>query len=847
MDKRTKRLLLWSFSGVVVICVVVFSYLIAFMSEKTNETVVKVSEIYVSEISRQIQQKFQSIINLRLEQVDGIISAVEPEKTPYSEDMIEELRERAQIRNFIYLGFYTESGNLETIYGGDIQFAGKDNAVELLNSNGSLIKRGVNQDGNKILLLGRPAEYETKDGSRCIALVVGIPVEYLEEALFLDTEDTLAYSHIIDVDGEFVIRSGNEYKENYFQRIEEQFDTFNGKEPDDYARELKAAMNDREDYGTMVAVDGEERYIYCSPISNKSTWYLITVMPNSVIADIVVEWDNLRVAVIIGSLAIILLSVVCVFVLYYNMSHKQMQNLNQARKEAIDANRSKSEFLSSMSHDIRTPMNAIMGMTEIAIKNKNDPARVEDCLQKIKLSSKHLLGLINDVLDMSKIESGKMSMNMTEISLRETMDDIVNIVQPQIKAKKQYFDILIQDIISEGVYCDGIRLNQILLNLLSNAVKYTPEGGRINVYVNQEESPMGDEYVRTHFIVEDNGIGMSEEFQKTIFDTFTRENSEKIHNIEGTGLGMAITKAIVNLLNGEIKLESELNKGSKFHVILDLKKTEVNEVMKLPEWNVLVIDDNEQLCISAVSNLEEMGVHAEWAQDGRHALQLIEERHQKNDDYRFVLIDWNMPVMNGLQTIHEIRSRVGNKIPVFLISAYDWSDIEDEAREVEVNGFISKPLFKSTLYSHLIQYADGGKTESKEKENDEADFSGKRVLLAEDVDINWEIANEILMSFGVELERAVNGQECVEKFEQSDIGFYDAILMDLRMPVMNGLEATKIIRKSERADRNLPIIAMTANAFSSDIQECLDVGMNAHVAKPLDIKELIQVLKKYLI
>lgn len=847
MDKRTKRLLLWSFSGVVVICVVVFSYLIAFMSEKTNETVVKVSEIYVSEISRQIQQKFQSIINLRLEQVDGIISAVEPEKTPYSEDMIEELRKRAQIRNFIYLGFYTESGNLETIYGGDIQFAGKDNAVELLNSNGSLIKRGVNQDGNKILLLGRPAEYETKDGSRCIALVVGIPVEYLEEALFLDTEDTLAYSHIIDVDGEFVIRSGNEYKENYFQRIEEQFDTFNGKEPDDYARELKAAMNDREDYGTMVAVDGEERYIYCSPISNKSTWYLITVMPNSVIADIVVEWDNLRVAVIIGSLAIILLSVVCVFVLYYNMSHKQMQNLNQARKEAIDANRSKSEFLSSMSHDIRTPMNAIMGMTEIAIKNKNDPARVEDCLQKIKLSSKHLLGLINDVLDMSKIESGKMSMNMTEISLRETMDDIVNIVQPQIKAKKQYFDILIQDIISEGVYCDGIRLNQILLNLLSNAVKYTPEGGRINVYVNQEESPMGDEYVRTHFIVEDNGIGMSEEFQKTIFDTFTRENSEKIHNIEGTGLGMAITKAIVNLLNGEIKLESELNKGSKFHVILDLKKTEVNEVMKLPEWNVLVIDDNEQLCISAVSNLEEMGVHAEWAQDGRHALQLIEERHQKNDDYRFVLIDWNMPVMNGLQTIHEIRSRVGNKIPVFLISAYDWSDIEDEAREVEVNGFISKPLFKSTLYSHLIQYADGGKTESKEKENDEADFSGKRVLLAEDVDINWEIANEILMSFGVELERAVNGQECVEKFEQSDIGFYDAILMDLRMPVMNGLEATKIIRKSERADRNLPIIAMTANAFSSDIQECLDVGMNAHVAKPLDIKELIQVLKKYLI
>lgn len=846
MDKRTKKLLVWSFSGVIIICVAVFLWLTLFMSKKTKESVAEVSEIYVSELNKQIQQKFQSIINLRLEQVDGIIKATPPETAKYNETTLNNLRERARIRNFIYLGFYTEDGRLETIYGGDVQFAGEDDAIELLDSYGSVIKRGVNKDGHIILLMGRPASYELEDGTRSVALLAGVPMEYLNDALFLDTEGAIAYSHIIDMDGEFVIRNAGEFRNNYFTRIEEKFDKLNGKDTDDYSRELRNAMDQGKDYYTAISVDGELRYIYCSPISRKSTWYLITVMPNRVIEETMVRLDNLRITVIIASLTVILLSVIVVFILYYNLSQQQMQNLSKARTEAIHANKAKSEFLSSMSHDIRTPMNAIIGMTEIAMKNMQDKVRVEDCLEKIKLSSKHLLGLINDVLDMSKIESGKMTMNMNRISLRETMDDIVNIIQPQIKVRNQYFDIFVENIISEGVYCDGTRLNQILLNLLSNAVKFTPEEGRINVYVNQEVSPLGEEYVRTHLTVEDTGIGMSKEFQKTIFDTFTRENSEKVHNIEGTGLGMAITKAIVNILNGTIELESEPDKGSKFHVTLDLEKAEEDENMSLPEWNVLVVDDNEQLCTSAVSNLEELGVHAEWTQDGRQAVQMIEERHKNNDDYRFVLIDWKMPNMDGMQTIHEIQNRVGEEIPVFLISAYDLSDVEDDIRAAKIEGFISKPLFKSTLYSRLIQYADGVEAVSDQRERSEADFTGKHILVAEDIDINWEIANEILASFGLELERAVNGQECVEKFEKSEIGFYDAVLMDLRMPVMNGFEATKAIRELKRTDKDLPIIAMTANAFSSDIQECLDCGMNAHIAKPLDIKELVSVLKRYL-
>lgn len=846
MDKKIKKLLGWSFSGVIIVCIIVFVWLILFMTKKTKESVTEVSEIYMSEMNKQVQQKFQSIINLRLEQIDGIVRRIPEESVEFGQNMVDKLGESAEIRNFEYLGFYTEAGRLETIYGDDVSFVGEDDVTELLEANGSVIKRGIDEDGETLLLLGRPAKYPMKDGTKSVVLVAGISMNYLNNALFLDTEGAMAYSHIIDKDGAFVIRNADEFRNNYFQRIEEEFERLNGKDSDDYAKELRDAIDNEEDYCTEISVRGERRYIYCSPISGKVTWYLITVMPNTILDKPIVKLDNLRIVVIIGSLTVILVSMIAVFAMYYKLSQQQMRELNKARKEAVHANKAKSEFLSSMSHDIRTPMNAIIGMTEIALKNVKDVVRVEDCLNKIKFSGKHLLGLINDVLDMSKIESGKMTMNMNQISLRETMDDIVNIIQPQVRARDQYFDIFIRNILSENVYCDGTRLNQILLNLLSNAIKFTPERGRIDVHVYQEESALGKEYVRTHLVVEDNGIGMSEEFQKTIFDTFERENSEKVQNIEGSGLGMAITKAIVDILKGTIELESELEKGSKFHVTLDLKRAETGDEMVLPEWNVLVVDDNEQLCTSAVSNLKELGVHADWTLDGRKAIQMIEERHSKNDDYHFVLIDWKMPNMDGLQTVQEIQKRVGKGIPVFLISAYDWSDIEDDARAAEIEGFISKPLFKSTLYSRLVQYVDGDIHIPQEKERNEADFTGKRILLAEDVDINWEIANEILKSFGLEIDRAVNGKECVEKFEGTENGFYDAVLMDLRMPVMDGYEATKAIRELERPDSNLPIIAMTANAFASDVQQCLDCGMNAHVAKPIDVKELVRVLHKFL-
>ncbi len=848
MDKKVISFFRRSISTVVVICVAVFILLTLFMSHRTEQTVEEISNIYMSEMNQQIQQKFRSIIRLRLEQVEGIIKRNPLDTEKNNQQLLEELQVSGEIRNFTFLGLYGENGDLEIVYGDEVKISDTDEDIQTsLNESEDLVTYGQNDQGEKILLIGKKAAYEMKSGNISKAIIAGISMEYLNQALFLEENDAVVYSHIIDKNGNFVIRNSDAFRESYFERIMEQYDEFDGKKTDDYVRELKNAMDKEEMYTSLVSIDGHQRKIYCSPLYLSSSWYLITVMPSEVLGDSITELDTMRVIIMIGSGAVILFTMSVIFVLYYRLSQKQLRELEKAKEEADHANRAKSEFLSSMSHDIRTPMNAIIGMTEIAQRNIEDPVRVEECLRKVRLSSKQLLGLINDVLDMSKIESGKMPLNIAPMSLRDAMDDIVNIMQSQVKEKKQYFDIFIKKIVCEDVFCDDLRLNQVLLNFLSNAVKYTPEEGRIDVHMYQEESPKGEDFVRTHFRVIDNGIGMSPQFQEKIWDNFTRADSDEVRHIMGTGLGMAITKKIIDLMGGSIELKSELGKGSDFHMILDLKRSDVKEEdMKLPAWNVLVVDDNEELCTSAVSNLEELGVHVEWTLDGRKAIQMIEESHNKKNDYHFVLIDWKMPGMDGIQTIHEIRNRVGQDIPVFLISAYDYSDLEQEISAELIEGFISKPLFKSTLYYRLIQYADGYTMEGEKKEDQEADFSGKRVLLAEDMEINWEVASAILSITGMELEWAVNGKECLEKFQSSEVGYYDAILMDIRMPVMNGYDATMAIRKLDRKDNNLPIIAMTADAFVGDIQKCMECGMNAHIQKPIDLKECISVLQKYL-
>ena len=847
MDKKTTNFFKASIASVVIISILVFAGLTVFMAKKTEASIEEISHTYMAEVSLQIQQKFQSIIELRLMQVEGLIEQTPPEEALYNEELLEKLRFNAEIRGFSYLAFYAGEDDEEVILGEEIEINNDKHIMDLLTKENHVVVSEQLSGGEMYILLGVKAAYPMKDGQKSIAVIAGFPSAYLKDAIFLNDRDARVTYYVIDRNGGFVIRDEEAYRKGYFERIAENYETYKGKAPEDYIRELKEAMAYDAVYTEHISIDGVEQLMLCAPLPGNSDWYLICTMPNAFLVKSITDLASVRMWVTILSGLIIFIAMGVIFVLYYRMTRRQIAELAKARKDADRANMAKSDFLASMSHDIRTPMNAIIGMTGVAQKNIDDTGRVEECLRKISLSSKHLLGLINDVLDMSKIDSGKMVLATVPMSLRELMDDIVNIIQPQVHEKGLLFDVYIKDIISESVICDSVRLNQVLLNLLSNAVKFTPSGGRVDVHMYQEQMEMENDFIKTHFLVSDTGIGMSPEFQEKIWDTFSREESEQVRYIVGSGLGTSIAKKIVDLMGGTIELQSEKGKGSTFHVILTLQKTDFSEEeMKLPDWNILVVDDNEDLCESAAANLEELGTHAEWTSEGMKAVEMIEERHNRQDDYRFVLIDWKMPGMDGIATIREIRKRVSLDVPIFLISAYDWSELESHVDGSMIEGFISKPLFKSTLYQRLKQYEGNVDRGMRYGDSSEVDFTGKHILLAEDIDLNWEVASEILSVTGAELTRAVNGKECVEIFDNSEIGYYDTILMDIRMPIMNGYDATRAIRMLERPDKDLPIIAMTADAFSDDAQRCIECGMVAHIAKPIDVKECMRVLQQFL-
>lgn len=844
MKRNTKKFLTVSFSLLAVACIVMITVTSSAIAEKSDFAINEIGSLYMSAMAKQMQEKFDTVVDMQISELNGIIKRHPPESVEYDQNMIDQLALSAQVRDFVYLGLYTEEGESETIYGSPVEYDSASTFWSVLDDSSLRVFSGTSKEGERVVCTLVNAQYPMRNGKTSSAIVAATPMEDLEKLLTLDEKDALMYSFIIRSDGTYVVRDRQE--EDYFTYIRQNFSEYNGKSAEEFAEELRDAVSRNEGYATMFREGGENKYLLCTDLVN-SEWFLISVMPHGTLDKILEDLGDERQFMTLIMAVFILAGGGVIFILYYRLSQQQIQELDQARKEATKANKAKSEFLSSMSHDIRTPMNGIVGMTSIAIANIDNTERVKDCLAKITLSSKHLLGLINDVLDMSKIESGKLTLNMSQISLRDTMDSIVNIVQPQVKSRQQHFDIFIQNIITEEVHCDSIRLNQVLINLLSNALKFTPEGGTIKVFLMQEASPAGDNYVRCHFRVKDNGIGMTKEFQEKIFDTFTREEQAQVNKIEGTGLGMAITKAIVEAMKGTISLQSAPGEGSEFHITLDLEKADTKEAdMMLPSWRVLVVDNNEDLCLSAVSSLKEMGISAHWATSGKEALEMVRKCHEETKDYEVVLLDWKMPDMDGLHTAREMRKLLGQKVPILIISAYDWSDIEEEAKEVGIQGFISKPLFKSNLYLGLKRHMmDEGGEELHEDEKIQK-FIGKKILLAEDNDLNWEIAEDLLSEAGFELERAENGKICVEKFEQSPIGFYNVILMDIRMPVMNGYDAAKAIRALSREDASLPIIAMTADAFSDDIQRCLDCGMNEHVAKPIDVNRLTQLLKKYL-
>ncbi len=839
------RFLTVSLALILLLTVCIFSFLAFFMSRKSGETISAVGTTYMTGMGEKVTQHFATTIELRLSQVDSLVGSIPPDSASPS-SLRAELARNAKARDFVALAYYSPTGAFDMIYGDEPVLADPDSFLASMNNGDKKVAVASIATGQKDVLLGVSAEYLMADGTTSTALVASLPADYIADTLSLYSENSLVYSHIIRRDGSFVIRSGDAFRENYFDRIQSLFEE-QGESGEQYIRELEAAMDKGEDYSALMVFGSERRHLQCNKLPY-SEWYLVTVLPYGELDQAVSDLSHAWLYLVFLGCAVVLLALLLVFWQYFRLLREQMVELEAARKEAVHANKAKSEFLSNMSHDIRTPMNAIVGMTAIATANIDDKQQVQNCLKKITLSSRHLLGLINDVLDMSKIESGKLTLNMDQISLREVMDSIVSIAQPQVRSKHQQFDVFIHDISTENVCCDSVRLNQVLLNILGNALKFTPDGGLIQVSLYEENSPKGEDYVRTHILVKDNGIGMTPEFKAKIFESFVREDSARVRRTEGSGLGMAITKYIVDTMGGTIEVESELGKGSEFHVTLDLERAETpEEEMILPEWNILVVDDDRQLCESTAASLKSIGVKADWTLNAEGALEMLDQRAKARDHYHIILLDWKLPDMDGITAAKEIRRRFGDETPIMLISAYDWSEIEAEAKNAGITGFISKPLFRSTLFYGLKPFINDASAAAEQLHEEKyADFTGRHILLAEDNDLNWEIANELLSDLGMELDWAENGRICVDKFEASPVGFYDAVLMDLRMPVMTGYEATEAIRKLDRPDKDIPIIAMTADAFSEDIKKCLDAGMNAHVAKPIDIREVSRLLEKFI-
>ena len=530
---------------------------------------------------------------------------------------------------------------------------------------------------------------------------------------------------------------------------------------------------------------------------------------------------------------------------------KMNQALSEAVRAAETANKAKSTFLSNMSHDIRTPMNAIIGFTTLAVSNIDDKKRVRDYLGKILSSSNHLLSLINDILDMSRIESGKIHLEETEVSLSDVLHDLKTIISGQIHAKQLELYMDAMDVTNEDVYCDKTRLNQVLLNLLSNAVKFTPAGGTVSVRIRQYPGTVkGSELYEIR--VKDNGIGMSQEFVQKIFSPFERERTSTVSRIQGTGLGMAITKNIVNMMGGTIEVLTEQGKGTEFIVRLPFriqsKHQRIEKIAELEGLKALVVDDDFNTCDSVTKMLVKVGMRSEWTLSGKEAVLRARQSMEMGDVFHAYIIDWRLPDMNGIEVTRQIRS-LGDETPIIILTAYDWSDIEVEARAAGVTAFCAKPMFMSDIRDTLMTAIGQKQAEAETAILPAAgsDFRGKCILLVEDNELNSEIAAEILNEYGFLVDTAENGAEAVEKVKNSKPGNYDLVLMDVQMPVMNGYEATKQIRALDNpALAGITILAMTANAFDEDKKKALECGMDGFLSKPIVIEELISILQKNL-
>lgn len=661
----------------------------------------------------------------------------------------------------------------------------------------------------------------------------------IEYSLLMGLMGVSVSKHLLDE--HFTLLWANDFYYDLIGYPQEEYERLFQNRPDIYFKEHKEAWNilGQKVYDAIANNTNGYEAIMKMPVKDGSKWVKLTATFT----------DQLQNGVPISYTVMIDITDITEQRELQKKLEQQSKQLKEALDSAEKANQAKSDFLARMSHDIRTPMNAIIGMTAIAKAHINEQERVLDCMEKIDGSSKLLLSLINEVLDMSKIESGRLILSEDDFNIGELLQDLVIMMQPEIKNKQQTLDIHVKDLKHEFVTGDTQRIKQVLMNILSNAVKYTPEKGQITIDINEKEPKDGTG--NYEFVFKDSGRGMKPDFLDKIFLPFERADDNEIRNIQGTGLGMAISHKIIKMIGGDIKVESEYGKGSCFTINMPLHYQEFAPIEKIGTdgLEILVVDDDETACQSTCNCLQEIGINSDYVCSGSEAINKVQLRHQERNDYFAVIIDLKMPDMNGLEATRQIRKIIGTDIPIIILSAYDIEEYEAEAKAAKANGFITKPLYKSKLLKVLQRFLhEGSRSEPvRQFKLSDADYSGKRILLVEDNELNREIAVEIIGSTGVSIDTAVNGLDAVNIVSRSPEGFYQMILMDIQMPVMDGYEATRQIRSLKRSDiSGMPIIAMTANAFSEDVTNALKAGMNYHLAKPIDISALMSVLGKYL-
>ena len=829
---KTKRILWGSLIAAVLVCVGAFAGLTIYMEQQNKETINEAGGICLEQMATQIRLHFSSALSLYSTRLEGIIWRVPPGQQASADQVRDQLQKCADELGFCYVALYDEDGNCEIVSGEDMVIGdeesflagvsaghgeitdGVERSLVAQRDSGSVAEGAESADATHIVL-GVSAAYSMESGRNSTVLVVGLPIEIISRALSLDVSETQVYSHIIRSDGSFVLRNSGSDDFSFFDRVR-QGTLVSSAAADEVVGHLKSAMAQGEPYSLILERDGSVRNVCVAPLPGTS-WYLVSVLPQELIGVPLADLVNRRGLTILVSCGLLVAVILAVFTLYFHLERRQMRLMEQARREADAASQAKSMFLSNMSHDIRTPMNAIMGLASVSLNKIGDDAVIESNLRKIELSSKHLLGLVNNVLDMSLIESGRLTLRPDCVMLSEVIRSVAGIMQPQMADKGISFTVATKEIENLSVMCDSVRLSQALLNLLSNALKFTPESGSVTFEVVGRDVRQGRCLVV--FVVRDTGIGMSEEFQQRIFGMFERENTTNAGKAEGSGLGMAITKSIVDAMGGTVSVKSKRGEGSEFTLAIDFEcascvpgdlgdSGDFDNLRDSCDGAVTDAPSSESYVGSVAETAGEAVAETAGERTGEFAAETLEE--QARAVVPGVAVDQAAPAFAGA------NAACGG---------------EDKG--------------KSGSGDSRGKAANGGEGAGETDPKRNLGISGKRILVAEDQELNWEVASALLEPYLPVLEWAKDGQECVELFRASGIGHYDAILMDLQMPRVDGYQATRIIRglASERFDAaTVPIIAMTADVFTGDVARSIDCGMNAHVSKPIDVKVLVGVL-----